>query len=70
MVESMLAMDPAGVLNEAGQNRNACCSGAAAAAIAASKELGAERGVKLIYATSYDIRPDTSFVGYTGIVFE
>jgi AmmeMemoRadiSam system protein B len=70
IVELMVNMDPIGVLREANRNHNACCSGAAAAAIAASKELGAEGGVKLVYSTSYDTRPDSSFVGYTGIVFE
>ncbi len=50
-------------------NHNACCGGAAAAAIATAKVLGANKGNKLVYTTSYDIRPDTSFVGYVGIVF-
>jgi len=31
--------------------------------------LGAKRAEKILYYTSYDIRPDTSFVGYVGIVF-
>jgi AmmeMemoRadiSam system protein B len=70
IVELMVSMDPVGVLQEANRNHNACCSGAAAAAIAASNELGAGGGVKLVYSTSYDTRPDSSFVGYTGIVFE
>ena len=70
IVELMLNMDAVGVLHEAGRNHNACCSGAAAAAIAASRKLGAGKGVKLVYTTSHDIRPDSSFVGYTGIVFE
>jgi AmmeMemoRadiSam system protein B len=70
IVELMLSMDPEGVLLEASRNHNACCSGAAAAAIAASQKLGAKRGVKLVYSTSYDTRPDSSFVGYTGIIFE
>ncbi len=70
IVELMVSMDPEGVLQEASRNHNACCAGAAAAAIAAARKLGAKRGVKLVYATSYDIRPDSSFVGYTGIVFE
>lgn len=69
IVELMLNMEAEAVIHEALRNSNACCSGAAAAAVAASKGLGADRGQKLIYATSYDIRPDTSFVGYVGIVF-
>jgi len=31
--------------------------------------LGAKKGEKLTYTTSYDIRPNSSFVGYVGIVF-
>jgi AmmeMemoRadiSam system protein B len=69
VVDLMLGMDAEGVIHESLKNYNACCSGAAAAAIAAAKKLGAARGEKVVYATSYDIRPDSSFVGYVGIVF-
>ena len=69
VVDLMVAMDAPGVVEESLKNHNACCSGAAATAIAAAKGLGAVRGEKLIYSTSYDIRPDSSFVGYVGIVF-
>jgi hypothetical protein len=65
----ILQMDADGVIQESLANRNACCAGAVAAAIAASRKLGAEQGMELFYTTSYDIRPDSSFVGYTGIVF-
>ncbi|MDY6974128.1 MAG: AmmeMemoRadiSam system protein B [Thermodesulfobacteriota bacterium] len=69
VVDLMLNMDGKGVIEESLANRNACCSGAAGAAIEAAKELGAKRGEKIAYSTSYDIRPDNSFVGYVGIVF-
>ena len=69
LVQGILSMDPHGVIQESLRNHNACCSGAVAAAIAAAKGLGARRGDELIYATSYDIRPDDSFVGYVGVVF-
>ena len=69
VVDLMVAMDAEGVVEESLKNHNACCSGAAATAIAATKGLGAQNGEKLIYSTSYDIRPDSSFVGYVGIVF-
>jgi len=69
VVDLMVNMDGKGVIEEALKNQNACCSGAAGAAIVAAKELGAKRGEKIIYSTSYDIRPDSSFVGYVGIVF-
>jgi AmmeMemoRadiSam system protein B len=69
VVDLMLKMDGEGVIQESRKNQNACCSGAAGAAIAATKELGAQRAEKILYSTSYDIRPDSSFVGYVGIVF-
>ena len=69
VVALMEEMDAEGVIHESLQNRNACCSGAVASAIAAARKLGAAKGEKLIYSTSYDIRPDSSFVGYVGLVF-
>jgi len=69
MIDLILSMHPEDVISEALTNSNACCSGAVAAAIAAIKKLGATRAEKIIYRTSYDVRPDDSFVGYAGIVF-
>jgi len=69
VIEAMLAMDPDKVISEALANQNACCSGAAATAIAAAKRLGAGKAEIIAYATSYDKSPGDSFVGYTGIVF-
>lgn len=69
VVDLMVKMDEKGVIAEALRNYNACCSGAAGAAIAAAKELGAVKGAKITYSTSHDIRPDSSFVGYVGVVF-
>jgi AmmeMemoRadiSam system protein B len=69
IVDLMLKMDAEGIIHESLKNQNACCSGAAGAAIAATKELGAERAEKIVYSTSYDVRPDSSFVGYVGVVF-
>jgi len=69
VVDLILEMDSKGVIQESLKNHNACCPGAAGAAIEAAKILGAKKGEKVIYSTSYDIRPDSSFVGYVGIVF-
>ncbi len=68
-VDLMTAMDEEGVIVESLENQNACCGGAVGAAIVAAKELGAKRGEKIVYSTSYDVRPDSSFVGYVGVVF-
>lgn len=69
LVELIVRMDPEGVIGEALKNHNACCSGAVATAIAAARKLGAGRAEQLVYSTSYDVRPDHSFVGYVGVVF-
>jgi len=69
VIEAMLAMNPTGVIEEALANQNACCSGAAAAAMAAGKALGAASATQTAYATSYDKSPGDSFVGYVGILF-
>ena len=69
-IDAMLAMNPEAVIKEALANHNTCCSGAAAAAIAAATALGAEKAEKVAYATSYDKSPGESFVGYVGVVFE
>ena len=69
LVDRILGMDAEEVIRESLANHNACCSGAVAAAIAAAKKLGASKAQKLLYATSYDVRPDNSFVGYVGVLF-
>jgi MEMO1 family protein len=69
LVDLILNMNPLGVIHESLANHNACCSGAAATAIAAARRLGAQRAEKLVYSTSYDVRPDDSFVGYVGVIF-
>jgi AmmeMemoRadiSam system protein B len=69
MVDLMLSMEPEKIITESLMNANACCSGAVAAAVAAAKKMGAVKGKRLIYTTSYDVRPDSSFVGYVGVIF-
>jgi AmmeMemoRadiSam system protein B len=69
VIEAMLALDPERIIREGLENQNACCAGAAATAIAAGKQLGAQKAEKIVYATSYDKSPGDSFVGYVGIVF-
>ncbi|MCP4687021.1 MAG: AmmeMemoRadiSam system protein B [Desulfobacterales bacterium] len=69
VIDAMIAMDPARVVDEALSHQNACCGGAAAAALAAGKRLGARTARKLAYATSHDKHPSSSFVGYVGLLF-
>lgn len=68
VIELMLNMDAPAVIDEALKSHNACCSGAAASAIEAAVALGAKKAFEVDYYTSYDIRPDSSFVGYAGIL--
>ena len=69
ILDALTAMDPERVIGEALESQNACCAGAAAAAIAAAKQLGAAEAETIAYATSYDKSPGDSFVGYVGVVF-
>jgi AmmeMemoRadiSam system protein B len=68
-IEKVCQLDAQGAIDEGLRSSNACCPGAAAAAIEVARAQGATTGHLLTYATSADIRPDTSFVGYAGIVF-
>ena len=69
VIDAMIRMDPEAVIREGLSNDNACCCGAAAAAIAVGKAMGAKRADMLAYATSYDKSPGDSFVGYVGMLF-
>ena len=68
-IDRMLDMDPEGLIYEGLANQNACCSGAAAAAIAAANLLGAKHAEYIGYSSSHERHPGDSFVGYTGILF-
>ncbi|HKL81844.1 MAG TPA: AmmeMemoRadiSam system protein B [Desulfobacter sp.] len=46
------------------------CTGAACAAAAAAKKMGAVKGACLDYASSFDpLEPNADFVGYCGMIF-
>jgi AmmeMemoRadiSam system protein B len=70
MVDLILGMKSDAIIGESLKNLNACCGGAVSAAVAAVKKLGASESKKLVYTTSYDVMPNSSFVGYVGIVFK
>jgi len=69
IIEKMVKMDSQETIKEGLRNHNACCPGAIASATCMLKELGAKEGEVLMYATSYDKSPASSFVGYVGIVY-
>lgn len=68
-VDRALHMDAPGVLKAAANDQSSCSAGATAAAISAARTMGAGKATLVDYYTSYDIRPDNSFVGYVGIIF-
>ncbi len=72
MLERITRYDMGRIVWTAQRSRNACSSGAVAAAMATGKKLGASKGVVVDYATSFDVRPSdpepTSFVGYAGVL--
>ncbi len=68
-VDRALNLDAPGVLQAAASDQSSCSAGATAAAISATRTMGAKKATLVDYYTSYDIRPDNSFVGYAGIVF-
>lgn len=68
-IEAALRLDPTGVIEEALRHQNACCAGAAAAAIQAGIDLGISQGVLMVHTTSYAKNPGDSMVGYAGLAF-
>jgi len=71
-IEAVIARDPHTLLSHASEHRSACCPGAVAATLAAveSFEENPLRATPHVvqHSSSYDVRPDSSFVGYAGIV--
>jgi AmmeMemoRadiSam system protein B len=72
VVEQIEKLDATKIIWVSERHRNACCAGAAAAAVATARKLGAERGAVTRYTTSWEVRPSepepSSFVGYVGVV--
>lgn len=69
LVDKAIAMDVDSLIQDAAKRRNTCSSGAIAAVMASALRNGVKHGTLLEYYTSYDIRPDDSFVGYAAIVY-
>ncbi|MEE8171116.1 MAG: AmmeMemoRadiSam system protein B [Phycisphaerae bacterium] len=75
IIDLMLDMKDDAVTAEAATGRNACGSGAIAAAIAACREMGASQAALLAHTTSHEVLgsrfgdPGNDAVGYAGIVF-
>jgi len=74
-IDLALNLEPERLLASAIENSNACGPGAAAATVAAAKELGCQRGVLLAQTTSNEVMLErmgtasADSVGYAAIVF-
>jgi AmmeMemoRadiSam system protein B len=69
IIDCFRRADPGDVIRTGLSLHNACCPGSAAAAIAAVCRGGVDRGFLVDYSTSYDRHPDSSFVGYAGVLY-
>ncbi len=69
LIDRALAMDPAGVIKNARTRKNTCSAGPIASVISSAARHGVESGTLLEYYTSYDIMPNSSFVGYAAILY-
>jgi hypothetical protein len=69
LVEALLAMQLERVLELARRERSACSAGGAVAAARFASLRGSARGRLLEYATSHDLYPGSSFVGYAAISY-
>ncbi len=70
IIDLMVDMKPAETIREGLSRHNACCAGAAAAAISAAGAMGAAKAHLVGYHSSFEENPGDTFVGYTGILFE
>jgi hypothetical protein len=69
IIELMTSLAPGAVITEGLASRSCCCPGAVAAAMAGSGRTGSREGLLVQYSTSLRTVPDSSFVGYAGVVF-
>lgn len=69
LVQNALAMHAESLLHDASIKHNTCSAGPIAAVIASVQSMGVTQGKLLDYYTSYDVMPDSSFVGYAAILY-
>jgi AmmeMemoRadiSam system protein B len=68
-IDCLLKLDFGAALEHALREHSACSAGGALAALAFAERAGAKAGRLLKYATSYEVHPAPSFVGYAGILY-
>lgn len=70
ILEAMSAFEYETVLELASSEKSACSAGAAVGAMAFAEKTGSGGGRSLGYASSRDVYPSSSFVGYGAIIWE
>lgn len=68
-IDALLDMNCEAALAHAVKKGSACSAGAAVTALGFALEAGATEALLLEYATSLEVRPDDSFVGYAALAF-
>jgi AmmeMemoRadiSam system protein B len=68
-IACMTGIDAAGAIKLAREERSACSAGGAIAAMSFAKSLWCTTGTLVKYATSHDVYPSESFVGYAGVTY-
>ena len=71
-LDLLLSMEAESLVPEARSRMNACGAGAAAAALAFAREMGADRAFLVEHTDSQEVQPDPwsdIYVGYAGVVF-
>jgi hypothetical protein len=69
LIDKAVAMDARGLIQDARTLHNTCSAGPIASVIASVSRRGVKSGSLLEYYTSYDIAPNSSFVGYAAILY-
>lgn len=69
VIDAMIKMDEAQIIELGLSHKSMCCPGAAAATVAACKIIGAAKALELDYATSFEKSESDSFVGYSGVLY-
>ncbi len=68
-IECLTGIDAACAIQRAREEQSACSAGGAIAAMSFAKTLGCASGTLVKYATSHDVYPSESFVGYAGVTY-
>jgi AmmeMemoRadiSam system protein B len=69
LIDCLVDMNARQAIELALRERSACSVGAAVSALSFAKKAGIDSGKIVSYATSWDVMPSSSFVGYVGLMY-